>query len=93
MVDLGNVTFSLLCARCHAVEKMARNSNALKRDGSVMADSDLVDSLSRSTDSAINFEWMGRFTYPYSPPFPHIQYHVHQLHIEQCYYVSKPSWF
>jgi len=76
MVDLDvppvNLTFSLLCARCHAVEKMARNSNALKRDGSVMADSDLVDSLSGSADSAINFEWMGRFTYPYSPPFPHI---------------------
>ena len=30
----GNLTFSLLCAGCHAVEKMTRNSNALKRDGS-----------------------------------------------------------
>ena len=37
------------------MEKMTRNSNALKRDGSVMADSDLVDFLSGSTDSAINF--------------------------------------
>ena len=25
----GNLTFSLLCAGCHAVEKMTRNSNAL----------------------------------------------------------------
>ena len=41
MVDI--ITFSLLCARCHAVEKMTRNSNTLQRDGSVMADSDLVD--------------------------------------------------
>ena len=41
--------------RCHAVEKMTRNSIALMRDGSVMADSDLVDFLSGPTDSAINF--------------------------------------
>ena len=34
---------------------MTRNSNALMCDGSVMADSDLVDFLSGSTDSAINF--------------------------------------
>ena len=27
---------------CHAVEKMTRTSNALRRDGSVMADSDLL---------------------------------------------------
>ena len=32
-----NLTFSLLCARCHAVETMTRNSHALKRDGSSMA--------------------------------------------------------
>ena len=32
-----NLTFSILCAGCHAVEKMARNSDAFKRDGSVMA--------------------------------------------------------
>ena len=25
----GNLTFSLLCARCHAVEKMTRNSDAV----------------------------------------------------------------
>ena len=37
------------------MEKMTRNSNALKRDGSVMPDSDEVDFLSGSTDSAINF--------------------------------------
>ena len=34
---------------------MTRNSIALMRDGSVMADSDLVDFLSGPTDSAINF--------------------------------------
>ena len=27
-----NLTFSFLCAGCHAVEKMTRNCNALKRD-------------------------------------------------------------
>ena len=49
----GKLTFLFLMYRCHAVEKMTRNSNALMRDGSVMADSDLVDFLSGSTDSAI----------------------------------------
>ena len=44
---------------------MTRNSIALMRDGSVMADSDLVDFLSGPTDSAIR---IGGFTYPYSPP-------------------------
>ena len=34
---------------------MTRNSIAVMRDGSVMADSDLVDFLSGPTDSAINF--------------------------------------
>ena len=34
---------------------MTRSSNALKRDGSVIADSDLVDFLRGSRDSAINF--------------------------------------
>ena len=46
---------SLLMCRCHAVEKMTRNSNAHMRDGFVLAESDLVDFLSGSTDSAINF--------------------------------------
>ena len=46
---------SLLYAEYHVVEKMTRSSDALKRDGSVMADSALVDFLSGSTDSAINF--------------------------------------
>ena len=31
-----NLTFSLLCAGCHVVEKMTRNSDALKRDESAM---------------------------------------------------------
>ena len=47
--------FPLLCAGCNAVEKMTRNSNALRRDGSVMPDSDVVDFLRGSTDSAIDF--------------------------------------
>ena len=34
---------------------MTRNSNAHMRDGFVLAESDLVDFLSGSTDSAINF--------------------------------------
>ena len=37
------------------MQKMTRNSNALKRDGWVIMDSDLVDFLSGSMDSAINF--------------------------------------
>ena len=45
----------LLCTSCNAVEKITRNSNALKRDGSVMPDSDVLDFLSGSTDSSINF--------------------------------------
>ena len=51
----GKLTFSFFMCLCHAVEKMTRTSNALMRDGSVMADSDLVDFLRGSTDSAINF--------------------------------------
>ena len=51
----GNLTFPLLVAGCNAVEKMTRNSDALERDGSVMPDSDVVDLLNGSTDSAINF--------------------------------------
>ena len=43
----GNFTFSHLCAGCHAMEKMTRNSYALKRDGSVIADLDLVDFFER----------------------------------------------
>ena len=33
----GNLALSLLCAGCHAVEKLTGNSNALKHDGFVMA--------------------------------------------------------
>ena len=33
----GHLTFSLPCVRCHAVEKVTRNSGALKRDRSVIA--------------------------------------------------------
>ena len=46
---------SFMFPGCNAVEKMTRNSNALKRDVSVMPDSDVVDFLSGSTDLAINF--------------------------------------
>ena len=34
---------------------MTRNINVLTRDGSLMADSDLVDFLSGSMDSVVNF--------------------------------------
>ena len=47
---------------------MTRNSNALVRDGSVMADSDLVDFLSGSTDSAINWSGSADLHNPIHPP-------------------------
>ena len=47
---------------------MTRNSNALMRDGSVMAHSDLVDFLSGSTDSAINFSRSADLHIPIHPP-------------------------
>ena len=47
---------------------MTRNSNALMRDGSVMADSDLVDFLSGPTDSAINFNGSADLHTPIHPP-------------------------
>ena len=47
---------------------MTRNSNALMRDGSVMAHSDLVDFLSGSTDSAINFSGSADLHIPIHPP-------------------------
>ena len=46
---------------------MTRNSNALMRDGSVMAHSDLVDFLSGSTDSAINFSGSADLHIPIHP--------------------------
>ena len=64
----GNLNFFFLRAGCPAVEKMTTNSNALKRDGSVMADSDLVDFLSGSTDSAINFSRSADLHTPIHPP-------------------------
>ena len=60
--------FLFLMYRCHAVEKMTRNSNALMRDGSAMADSDLVDFLSGPTDSAINFNGSADLHTPIHPP-------------------------
>ena len=48
--------------------KTTRNSNALMRDGSVMADSDLVDFLSGPTDSAINFNGSADLHTPIHPP-------------------------
>ena len=47
---------------------MTRNSNALMRDGSVMAHSDLVDFLSGSTDSAIIFSGSADSHIPIHPP-------------------------
>ena len=61
-------SLSLSMYRCHAVEKMTRNSNALMRDGSVMTDSDLVDFLSGSTDSAFNFNGSADLHPPIHPP-------------------------
>ena len=50
------------------MEKMTRNSIALMRDGSVMADSDFVDFLSGLTDSAINFNGSADLHTPIHPP-------------------------
>ena len=50
---------------------MTRNSIALMRDGSVMADSDLVDFLSGPTDSAINFNGSADLHTPIHPPPKH----------------------
>ena len=47
---------------------MTRNNNALMRDGSVMAASDLVDFLSGSTDSAINLSGLADLHNPIHPP-------------------------
>ena len=47
---------------------MTRNSIALMRDRSVMADSDLVDFLSGPTDSAINFNGSADLHTPIHPP-------------------------
>ena len=47
---------------------MTRNSIALMRDGSIMADSDLVDFLSGPTDSAINLNGSADLHTPIHPP-------------------------
>ena len=60
--------FLFLMYRCHEVEKTTRNSIALMRDGSVMADSDLVDFLSGPMDSAINFNGSADLHTPIHPP-------------------------
>ena len=49
---------------------MTRNSNALMRDGFLLAESDLVDFLSGSTDSAINFSGSADLHTPIHPPPP-----------------------
>jgi len=46
---------------------MTRNSNAFMRDGSVMADSHLVDFFSGSTDSAINLSGSADLHNPIPP--------------------------
>ena len=58
---------SFLCP-CRAVEKMTRNINVLKRDGSLMADSHLVDFLSGSMDSVVNFRGSEDLHIPMHPP-------------------------
>ena len=52
---------------------MTRNSIALMRDGSVMADSDFVDFLSGPTDSAINFNGSADLHTPVQPPPPALE--------------------
>ena len=47
---------------------MTRNSNAHMRDGFVLAESDLVDFLSGSTDSVINFSGSADLHTPIHPP-------------------------
>ena len=47
---------------------MTRNSNAHMRDGFVLTESDLVDFLSGSTDSAINFSGSADLHTPIHPP-------------------------
>ena len=47
---------------------MTRNSNAHMRDGFVLAESDLVDFSSGSTDSAINFSGSADLHTPIHPP-------------------------
>ena len=47
---------------------MTRNSNALKRDGYLMANSDLVNFLSGSMDSAANFTGLEDLHIPMHPP-------------------------
>ena len=49
---------------------MTRNSNALMRDEFVLAESDLADFLSGSTDSAINFSGSADLHTPIHPPPP-----------------------
>ena len=47
---------------------MTRNGIALMCDGSVMADSDIVDFLSGPTDPAINFNGSADLHTPIHPP-------------------------
>ena len=61
---------------------MTRNSNAIMHDGSVMADSDLVDFLSGPTDSAINFNGSADLHIPIHPP------HCTVCHTQRTYHVS-----
>ena len=50
------------------MEKTTPDRNVLMRDGSVIVDSDLVDFLSGSMDSAINFSGSVDFHTPIHPP-------------------------
>ena len=73
---------------------MTRNSIALMRDGSVMADSDLVDFLSGPTDSAINFNGSADSHTPIHPPLMWFRHNViswHILHVRMQYaiYASR----
>ena len=66
---------------------MTRNSNAHMRDGFVLAESDLVDFLSGSTDSAIDFSGSADLHTPIHPPHEAMRY-VSSAHLLVIWPVS-----
>ena len=65
---------------------MTRNSNALMRDEFVLAESDLADFLSGSTDSAINFSGSADLHTPIHPP-PLTS--LHMDHLLPCTFLQE----
>ena len=62
---------------------MTRNSNAHMRDGFVLAESDLVDFLSGSTDSAINFSGSADLHTPIHPPPEKMPFYLKFRHFDR----------